>query len=283
MKRKSSFLSVLKRSLVLACILSLFSFSTYSVSASFEQVLKPKIVFFKASKNNIEAGESVTLSWNVLNAYKVDILGIEKVVECVWPIVGKTDVQPSLTTTYILKATGYGGTVSASVTVNVNEKTSPAVINSFSVSEDEILEGDSTTLTWDVSDAISVTINGSEVEAKGSLEVEPSETTTYVLEAIGTDKLPVTKSVTVKVILNPVIKSFTATETEVEKGTLVILEWDTENAVSCEIVTDDGLILADRPADGQIGITPNSTKTYTLIAYNEKNVSTKSSITIVVE
>lgn len=363
MKRKDSILKILRRSLVLACILSLFSMTALAeASVTYEPAKKPKVVYFLADKTEIEAGETVTLTWYVLNAAKVEITGIEKVAECEWPLMGKAEVQPERTTTYVLTATGAGGTTSATVTVNVKEKATPAVINFFTVSENEILEGESVTLSWDVSDAVTVTLNSSEVKAKGSMEVTPEVTTTYVLEAVGTDGKPVSKSVTVTVIertpaviksftasedeiaegesvtlswvvedavsvtLNdvkvnskgsmevnpketttyvlkavgtdgvevtesvkvtvipaPVIKSFTASATTVEKGELVILRWNAENATYCEIVTNDGLKLASRPASGEIAITPNNTKTYTLIAYNAKNVTAKASLTITVE
>lgn len=359
---KNSILCILKRSFLLTCILSLLSVSTYAMAAIYEPPKAPKVVFFKASQDEIVSGDTVTLSWLVQNASTVDILGMEKVVECQWPLIGKTEVQPTKTTTYVLTATGAGGKASASVTINVKEKTSPAVINSFTVSENEIFEGDSTTLAWDVADAVSVSIDSTKVEPKGTLivtpdvtttyvlqatgtdgkpvsksvtvtvnkktpaiiksftaseeevaegnkvtltwqvadavsvtlndakvagegtlELIPEDTTTYVLKAVGTDGVEVTQSVTVTVIPNPEVKSFTASATNVERGTLVTLKWDTENATSCEIITDDGLKLSNRPADGQVSITPNSTKTYTLIAYNAKNVTAKQSITITVQ
>lgn len=360
MKMKNSVFSIIKKSFLLTCILSLFMSTTnIAMAAIYEPPKAPKVVFFTASEDNITAGDTVTLTWFVLNAKTVDILGMEKVVECVWPLVGKTEVKPTKTTTYVLTAVSDGGKASASVTINVKEK-APAVINSFEASEEEINKGDAVTLAWDVSDAtsvsinssevktkdsmtvtpketstyvleatgedgkivsesitvtvntpavigsftasveeidegesvtldwnvsdaISVTINSLEVDDKGTMDVTPKKTTTYLLEAVGTDGVAVSESVTVTVIAKPEIKSFKASATTVEKGTLVVLKWDTENATSCEIVTNDGLKLMNRPADGQISITPNTTKTYTLIAYNANKVTVEESVTIVVE
>ncbi len=149
--------------------------------------------------------------------------------------------------------------------------------------ENMIDEGNVVTLEWDVSDAVLVTLDSVEVEAQGSLELTPAETTTYVLEAVGTDGETVSESVTVTVIPKPEIISFTASSDTVEKGTLVTLSWETENVTYCEILTDDGLKLADRAPIGQVSITPNKTKTYTLIAYNVNEVTAEESITITVE
>lgn len=284
MKKENRVLRILKTGFMIACILSLFSLPvTNGAMAKYEPPKAPKVLFFTANQDEIAPGDTVTLTWYVLNATSVDILGIEKVAECIWPLIGKTEVQPTKTSTYILTATGPGGTASASVTVNVIEETTPAIINSFAASAEEIDEGDEVTLEWDVSDASLVTIDSEEVEAKGTMVLTPSETTTYVLEAIGTDDVVVTESVTVTVIPKPEIISFESSATTVEKGTLVTLKWDTENATICEIVTDDGLKLANRPAEGQISITPNKTKTYTLIAYNVNEVTVEESITITVE
>jgi len=283
MKKNKGILRNMKTGFMIACILSLFCLPLTSVKALYEPPKAPKVLFFTASQNEIMPGETVTLTWYVLNASTVDILGIEKVEECIWPIVGKTEVNPTNTTTYVLTAKGPGGTASASVTINVIEEKTPAIINSFTASAEEIDEGNVVTLEWDVSDAVLVTLDSVEVEAQGSLELTPAETTTYVLEAVGTDGETVSESVTVTVIPKPEIISFTASSDTVEKGTLVTLSWETENVTYCEILTDDGLKLADRAPIGQVSITPNKTKTYTLIAYNVNEVTAEESITITVE
>jgi len=62
------------------------------------------------------------------------------------------------------------------------------IINSFSVLPTTIDEGDSSTLSWSVTDAISVTINqgiGS-VASTGTTSVSPAMTTTYTLTATNT-------------------------------------------------------------------------------------------------
>jgi len=59
------------------------------------------------------------------------------------------------------------------------------IINYFSVDVNTITEGESATLSWEVTDADSVTISHGigEVDISGSQTVSPEETTTYILTA----------------------------------------------------------------------------------------------------
>lgn len=74
-----------------------------------------EIKSFQASPVSVKPGDSVTLAWDVSGADKVSIN----------PEVGPVNtsgiatVKPTMTTTYVLEAQGVGGTVSKSVTVNV--------------------------------------------------------------------------------------------------------------------------------------------------------------------
>jgi peptidoglycan-associated lipoprotein len=78
-------------------------------------------VTLNASPTTVKAGETVTLSWTSTNATDLDI---QPEVGRVAPE-GKTPVQPSSSTTYVITATGPGGTANANVRVTV---TSAAVV-----------------------------------------------------------------------------------------------------------------------------------------------------------
>ncbi|MBM3862553.1 MAG: hypothetical protein FJ385_01180 [Verrucomicrobia bacterium] len=75
------------------------------------------------------------------------------------------------------------------------------VINSFSASAGYIEAGDDTTLSWNVSNASSVSIDNGvgTVSASGSATVSPAQTTTYTLTATGNGKTR-TRSVTVSIL-----------------------------------------------------------------------------------
>ena len=76
----------------------------------------PQIAFFQANPGNIISGDCTTLEWGaVTNATEVQIdQGIGGVATP-----GSQSVCPATTTTYVMTATGPGGTATASVTVNV--------------------------------------------------------------------------------------------------------------------------------------------------------------------
>jgi peptidoglycan-associated lipoprotein len=72
-------------------------------------------VSISASPTTVNAGDTVTLSWTSTNATDADV---EPEVGRVAPS-GKTPVQPSSSTTYVITATGPGGSANASVRVTV--------------------------------------------------------------------------------------------------------------------------------------------------------------------
>jgi MYXO-CTERM domain-containing protein len=73
------------------------------------------------------------------------------------------------------------------------------VIDSFAASATAVEAGMPVTLSWSVSDATTVTLNGEPVDPTGSLEVFPTTTSTYTLVATN-DEGTNTQSVTVQVL-----------------------------------------------------------------------------------
>jgi hypothetical protein len=139
----------------------------------------PAIASFGASPATIGIGASSTLSWTVSNA---TALSIDHGVGAVTGT--SVVVAPTATTTYALTATGAGGTATATATVTVV----PApVISSLSASPSSIAIGTSSTLSWTVSNASSLSIDQGvgTVTGLASIAVSPSVDTTYTLTAVG--------------------------------------------------------------------------------------------------
>ena len=121
---------------------------------------------------------------------------------------GTKQVSPTKTTTFILDAYAKDGSVtSKSFTINVKNSTTipkPEIIN-FSANTTQINPGDTVTLSWEVTNAVDISITGLEktteesLPAKDSLELWPTATTVYTLTAIGSDGTKVEKSLTVTV------------------------------------------------------------------------------------
>lgn len=139
-------------------------------------VAPPTVTSFSASPSSIFPGDSATLSWNVAGAASLSIdNGVGTVTG------SSVAVSPTTTTTYTLTATNAAGDTTATTTVTV---TAPSIA-SFGAAPAVISAGGSSTLSWSVNGAASVTIDhgvGS-VPSNGSTAVTPGATTTYTLTA----------------------------------------------------------------------------------------------------
>ncbi len=139
----------------------------------------PSISSFIATPSTLTAGQSSTLSWSVSGATS---LGINNGVGAV---TGTSKVvTPSATTTYTLTATNGVGSVTSMVTVMVSPAPQPPSISTFLATPATLTAGQSSTLSWTVSGATSLSIDNGVGAVTGiSKVVTPSATTTYTLTA----------------------------------------------------------------------------------------------------
>lgn len=139
---------------------------------------KPVINSFYADSRRIIDGQSTTLYWSVSGASNIAIDRIGPV-----PSTGSRLIRPSSTTTYTLTASNDAGSTAATAQISVTPRPRPPVINYFGASKGVISRGDSTTLSWSVSGADGVDINGRRVGSSGSISVSPSYSTAFTLSA----------------------------------------------------------------------------------------------------
>ena len=218
-------------------------------------VVPPPTATFSAAPASVSAGESATLGWTTTDATSVSIdHGVGTVAAS-----GTASVSPASTTTYTLTASGIGGSVTRQATVTV---TPPKPQITFAASPRTIAEGESSTLSWTVSNATSVSIDHDlgNRGATGSTAVSPATTTTYRLTATGPGGSS-SAQVTVTVLAAPVI-SFAAAPSTITRGAASTLTWT---------VTDATLVLIDpdigaQPPNGAIEVRPTATTTYLLTA-----------------
>lgn len=217
----------------------------------------PAITSFNASPSCVLPGQPATLSWAVTNSDTVTING-----QSVNPSSGSISVTPTAaTTTYTLVASRVG-CPSQQVQVTVGMGSSP-VINSFTAAPSSIQQNQSSTLSWSVTGAASVTIDGITVNPQaGQMTVTPPGTHTYTIVATGGGCSPQTvqSQVTVTVTSCPTISFFTATPTTIFQGGSSTLQWNVTNASA---VTLNGSPVA---SSGSMTVTPGTTTTYRLLA-----------------
>ena len=250
-------------------------------------IARPTVVSFEADEadsTSVELGDSVTLTWTTTSAASIKIeastsdgTGVVRTTSSLSQLdSGSFTVTPDANTTYILTATGPGGTDITSVNVTID----PPVIDSFTAMPEAISVGESSTLRWTTTSAASITINdgsddiyttdSSSQVTSGSHTVRPATTTTYTLTAMGSD-VSLTDTVTITVTAlatevnapaSPTIDSFTANPTEIESGEPATLTWATTDATSVAI---NGVTVT-LDVDGDTDVYPTVTTIYTLTA-----------------
>jgi outer membrane protein OmpA-like peptidoglycan-associated protein len=141
--------------------------------ASATVAVAPATGSFSASAANINCGQSSTLNWQTADTVDANISGIGTVQTS-----GSQSVSPHATTDYAFTATGPGGTVKGDAPVNVNTvvvasiSANPAEVHYRKIG-DKVITQDSTTVTWQTSNADSVTVDGNKVDPSGNETLKP--------------------------------------------------------------------------------------------------------------
>lgn len=145
------------------------------------------------SSENVPYGSNITVSWTSTNAKTVTLNG-----EAVATSGSKDYSNMILTTKFSATATNVVKTASVEKTVTVGDEPIP-VVTMITTPNDALLPyGNKVTLTWAVTGAKTVTLDGVVVTATGTKVVQPLANTTYVLKAVNvTKETTVSKVVTV--------------------------------------------------------------------------------------
>jgi phospholipase C len=212
-------------------------------------------ITFTATPLTIGVGSSTTLSWTSSNATSVTIdNGIGAVA-----LSDSRQVSPGSNATYIATATGAGGGV-ATASVNVTVVPKPTI--SIVINPSTVKAGSTATLTWNSSNATSVTFDNDigSVPPSGSRPVTPADTTSYTATATGLAG-SVTASASVDVVFPPTL-TFSATPASIIQGGSTSLSWTSSNADSVSIDNNLGV----QPANGSVIVSPKSTTAYVATA-----------------
>jgi OmpA family/PEGA domain len=141
-------------------------------------VAPTKIASLSANPANINCTQSSNLSWTTADAVDASIdNGVGSV-----PANGSQSVTPHATTNYGLTAMGPGGTATSAASVNVNTAIQASITANptdvhYRKIGDKVITQDSATVTWQTSNAGTVTIDGKNVELSGSetVKAEPTD------------------------------------------------------------------------------------------------------------
>jgi len=147
--------------------------------ASAQVVVAPtKIGSFAANPAQVNCTQSSSLNWTTSDAVDTTIDNNVGAVQSN----GSQSVTPLATTNYTLTAAGPGGVVTSSSAVNVNTaiqasiNANPSELHYRKIGE-KVITQDSSTVTWQTSNAGTVTIDGQKVDPSGSetVKAEPAD------------------------------------------------------------------------------------------------------------
>ncbi|MBT7698039.1 MAG: sugar-binding protein [Desulfobacterales bacterium] len=224
-------------------------------------VVDTPIVNLTVDNTAINKGESVTLSWTSENATSCTIDNEIGAVD----LNGSLLITPNATTTYTIIASNQISSASNSISVIV---TWPEPGIYFSATPQQIISPGSSTLSWTTTNATSVSIDNGigSVALNGSFEVNPSETTTYIITASNPD-LSVTAQQVITVTHNPPqVADFSVSNSEINYGDSVTLSWNVQNAESIYISNGIGEVASS----GSMVIMPDYTTTWHMTAFSKK-------------
>ncbi|MCZ2078297.1 MAG: OmpA family protein [Bryobacteraceae bacterium] len=231
-----------------------------------------QIARFAANPAAIDAGQTSTIEWRVLNATEVSITNLGRVDANA----GTSTVSPADTTEYRLTAKNDTSEVSETITITVRRP--EARFQTCTAQPMNIMQGESATLFWATQAADTVSISGlGNVEATGTRVVSPTESTTYIFTARNRyGETTCTVNVQVTEGQRPRILSFVANPAEITAGGTSALSWSVENATE---VTIDGIGTVEN--SGSRDVQPQQTTTYTLRARNNTGeVTTTATVTV---
>jgi hypothetical protein len=172
----------------------------------------------------------------------------------------------------------YGGQGIAQTYVSTSAATTVQIVF-FNANPSAIAPGQSSTLSWQVVNATSVTLSGvGTVQPVSSMAVSPTVTTTYTLTA--SNATGSTSANAVVVVNTPAVQLLNcyAVPTNITQGQAATLNWNSTNATSVSITPSIGSV----PLSGNIAVTPTSTTTYTITATGANSTSTTCSVAVTV-
>ena len=139
----------------------------------------------------------------------------------------------------------------------------PTPVISISLSQNAIIQGGSSTLSWTIFNSTSQSIsNVGSVATSGSTTVSPSSTTTYTVTANYYSYTTVTQSVTLTVY-QPVVATTTVDDTTIISGQGTVLRWDVQGDASTADIQPG---IGSTNLNSFQNISPTVTTTYTLSA-----------------
>ncbi|HWV37370.1 MAG TPA: hypothetical protein VN033_02720 [Vulgatibacter sp.] len=259
-----------------------------------------RIVEFEATPATVQAGEATTLSWITTDVSSVRVTdgdGEALDLEGASAAAGSVEVVPvegpGASFTLVATSAITGAELRRTIDVEIIPP-GAARIDEFKATPSKIAPGEKATISWSTTDAIRVVLEeAGEVILDttelldGEREVEPTETTRYVLTALGEVGDPRTAELWIEVEgapEKPVIAEFTATparfDAREEDPVQISLNWTVTGATSLRIEPTPGEAIDLDPEDDHVAVPVTESTSFRLIATNEAG-STEATTTVI--
>jgi len=217
-------------------------------------------------------GLALTYSWTQIGGAPVSLSGASAVKATFTGVAGQT---------YIFKLTVTntdGLSAAATTSVSFGGANASQIVR-FDANPASIAPGQTSTLTWVVQGATSVTIQPGlgDVSLTGSSTVSPAQTTTYTLTAVGpSGTVNATTTVTVNGSGAQILR-FEASPLTIQSGQQSTLSWATSGATTVSI-SGVGAVTPN----GSTTVSPAQTTTYVLSASSADGKTVTASVTVTV-
>lgn len=227
---------------------------------------QPPVIEKFGGRRSVPLGSETKIYWKIPKATEVEIEGISET----FPSDGSIHLKPQKNQTYKLLAKRKGKVI-AEKEFEITVYKRDAKIDYFHTRDQEISNGEEATLSWKVSNANRIRIEGvaDSLLEKGEIQVKPEKSTTYYLFAEDQYGGKVQDSLHVEVIFKANIHS----PKNMLAGNTNEVKWNIEGAKRVWIAQEDGSPLPDcsecdsLPAQGSIAIKP--LKTFVCVLFFE--------------
>jgi hypothetical protein len=255
----------------------------------------PAISYFQAAEPAVIKGRSTTLHWQVFGCSRLEIQSPQLGVisrECRIGL-DSLVITPDETNFYEIRLYNSRNQIVATdfTKVEVIPEAKTPIVNSFTTSahNNEINEGETVIMYWNVSNARRVSIpshpsfSGQQTDnlpAYGEITLRPTEDTTYTLYAEGENGGPtITATLRITVRSIPKITAFYAEPTVIDLGASTTVKWNVINCTSAQLT---GARTGAVPCNGSRTVSPKQTTKFQLVAKGRFGNTESAEFTVVV-
>ena len=238
------------------------SFSKAEKVIELHPQIPARITDFRSLHSKVVYGESVCLTWRVNDTKRLILVGNNEE----FNVTGIENKSVTLFKNTQFKLIAFSGDESVfdekSLTIKVLPK-----IEEYSVEEKRYFEGDKITFRWKVSNATSISINGTDGTGRESYIYKVKKKQRTVELVASNREGSVSEIIKLTPIESPLIDEFILKRNSIQHGETTILSWKVSKASRISIVHDNNEI--DVTDVQEFYVNPDKTTTYILRAYTE--------------